>query len=312
MQNLILSLQCVLPMFLILLLGMLIRRSRIVPDSSFDQMNLMTFRFLMPCLLFYSIYAADINNSFQPGTIVFLLCWVLVWFILSFIVFAKAEPDPKNRGAYIQTAYRSNLAVIGVTLAQSMLGESGIATMAMAIAVIVPLFNVLAVITLEACRGGVVSFRQMLINILRNPLIWGCLTGILFLALGIQLPKTVEGVIAKIGTTASTMMLITLGASIQLKGVKDNLRQVIFCDVLRLVVSPICALTVSILLGFRGDALGVILIASASPTAAASYSMAMACDSNYELTGQSVVTTSFFCSLTLFIWIFLLKQLGFM
>ncbi len=299
-------------MFLILMLGMLIRRSKIVPEDSFNQMNLMTFRFLMPCLLFYSVYAADINNSFQPRTIVFLLCWVMGWFILSYIVFAKAEPNPKNRGAYIQTAYRSNLAVIGVTLAQSMLGDSGIATMAMAIAVIVPLFNVLAVITLETCRGGVVSVRQMIINIMRNPLIWGCLVGILFLALGIKLPKTVEGVVAKIGTTASTMMLITLGASIQLKGVMKNLRQVIFCDMLRLVISPVCALTVGILLGFRGDALGVILIAAASPTAAASYPMALACDSNYELTGQSVVTTSFFCSLTLFLWIFLLKQMGFL
>ena len=122
----------------------------------------------------------------------------------------------------------------------------------------------------------------------------------------------IEGVLAKIGITASTLMLITLGASIQLKGVERNLKKVIRCNLLRLVIAPAVAVAAGILLGFRGDALGVILIAAASPTAVNSYPMALACDSDHELIAQSVFTTSFFCSFTLFLWIFGLKQMGVM
>ena len=63
-------------------------------------------------------------------------------------------------------------------------------------------------------------------------------------------------------------------------------------------------------MGFRGGALGTVLVCIASPTASTSYPMALACDSDHQLTAQLIVTTSLLCSLTLFLWIFLLKQLA--
>ena len=78
------------------------------------------------------------------------------------------------------------------------------------------------------------------------------------------------------------------------------------------MISPLLALSAALLLGFRGEALGIILVCLASPTASSAYPMALVCDSDHELTAQLVVSTSLLCTFTLFFWIFLLKQLGFL
>ncbi len=312
MENLILSVQCVLPMFLILLTGVFIRRSRVVPPTLFNPMSIMTFKFLMPCLLFYNVYSTDLKKTFQPDLMIFLIGWVLIWFGLSYLFFFTFDKNPKTRGAYIQTAFRSNVAVIGVSLAQSLMSEAGVGSATVAVSILVPLYNILAVVTLETCRRGTLNIRRTLIEIMKNPLIVGCLLGFICLLFHIRLSTPVEETIQKLGNTGSVMMLVALGASIQLKGVLQNLKKVLFCNGIRLILAPLCALTAAILFGFRGEALAVVLICTASPTASAAYPMAIACESDHELTGQSVVTTSLFCCLTLFLWIFILKQLGFL
>jgi len=127
MENLILSFHCVLPMFLMISLGILIRNSRVVPPTVFEPMSIMTFQFLLPFLLFYNVYSTHLGQDFQPDLVVFLLSWILFWFVLSYVVFTHFEPNPKTRGAYIQTSFRSNTAVIGLSLAQTLVSQAGIA-----------------------------------------------------------------------------------------------------------------------------------------------------------------------------------------
>ncbi|MCI8870199.1 MAG: AEC family transporter [Lawsonibacter sp.] len=310
MENLLLSLRCVTPMFLILCLGPLVRRFRIISEDSVHDLSTLSFRALLPCLLFYNVYSADLRTAAQPGLLAFLLAWTLGWFLLGCVLFTLTVRDPRRRGAFLQNVFRSNIAVIGVSLAQSMLDAQWVAAVAVSVSVLVPLYNVLAVVTLETCRGGRLDWKKIVKNILTNPLILACVLGFLCLLLDIRLPEPVEKAVSNVGSAGSVTTLVALGASFRFDGLRQNLRPVLFGTVLRLVISPLAAVTLAVLLGFRGGALGVILICTASPTATTSYPMALACDSDHELTGQLVVATSLFCSLTLFLWIFLLKQTG--
>jgi len=312
MENFIVSLNCVIPMFITLCVGLWIRHSQVVPAEMFNQLSTLSFHALLPCLLFYNIYSTDLSVAIQPALLGYLVLWVLAWFGINYVFYTFTEPDPRRRGAYIQNAFRTNIAVVGVSLAQTMMGASGIALLSMAISIVVPIYNVLAVITLETCRGKQVDLRQTILGILRNPLIRACLLGILFLVLGIRLPSPVERAVSSLGSAGSVTTLIALGASFQFSGAARNLKPILACSAIRLVIAPLCALVPAILLGFRGDMLGAILVCIASPTASTSYPMALACGSDHELTGQVVVTTSLLCSLTLFLWIFLFKQLGFL
>ena len=309
-ENFIIAVRCVTPMFLTLCVGLLLRRAHIVPDEAFHHLSTISFRSLLPCVLFYNVYSADLSAAIQPKLLLFLLLWVLVWFLVNYAAYTVSVPDPRRRGAYIQSAFRSNIAVIGVSLAQSMLSQEGLAALAFAISVVVPLYNVLAVITLEACRGGAMDPGKTLRGIVRNPLIIGCFLGVVFLFSGLRLPSPVEQAVKNLGSAGSVTTLLALGASFELSGVAQNRRAIIHCTLHRLVTAPLLGLAAAILLGFRGDALGIVLVCLAAPTASTAYPMALACDSDHQLTAQLVVITSLLCTFTLFCWIFFLKQFG--
>ncbi|WP_158099012.1 AEC family transporter [Flavonifractor sp. An100] len=310
MENFIVSLNCVIPMFLTLCVGFLVRRAQVVPEVMFHHLSTLSFQALLPCLLFYNIYSTDLTAAVQSDLLAYLIAWVLVWFALCYAYYTLREPDPRRRGAYIQNSFRSNIAVIGVSLAQVMMSSHGVALLSIAISLVVPLFNILAVITLETCRGNRVDLRHTLSGIFHNPLIRACLLGILFLLLGIRLPSSVEQAVSSLGNAGSVTTLLALGASFRIGGLTGQIWTVVRCSLVRLVLAPAAALIPAILLGFRGDTLGAILVCVATPTASSSYPMALACGSDHELTAQLVVSTSLFCSLTLFLWIFLLKQIG--
>lgn len=310
MDNLIVSINCVIPMFLILCLGLLIRRSGVIPPEMFNHLSTISFRFLLPCLLFYNVYAADLSTAVQPGLLLFLLLWVLVWFGLNYALYTAVQPDPRTRGALIQNAFRTNIAVIGVSLAQSMMDHDGVAAVAMATSILVPTYNILAVITLETCRGGGIDGKKTVKGILTNPLILACALGFVCLGLQVKLPACVKRAIVNVGNAGSVTTLIALGASFQFSGLSKNRGKLIHCNLVRLVLAPMLALTAAVLLGFRGNALGTVLVCTAAPMASTSYPMALACGSDHELTAQIVVTTSLLCCLSLFLWIFALKQLG--
>lgn len=309
-ENLIVSVNCVIPMFLVLCLGLWIRHCNVVPSETFNHLSTLSFRFLLPCLLFHSVYDTDLTTAAQPKLILFLVVWVLVWFGICYAAYTAAVPDPRRRGAYIQNSFRTNIAVIGVSLAQVMMGQEGVASVAVATCALVPVYNTLAAVTLETCRGGKPDLKKTLKNIVTNPLILSCLLGFLCLGLHIRLPAPVDQAISSIGSAGSIVTLIALGASFQLSGIRKNLPAVAHCVLVRLVIAPLISLTAAILLGFRGNALGTALVCLASPMASTSYPMALACGSDHELTGQIVVITSLLCSLSLFLWVFLLKQLA--
>lgn len=310
MENLIIAINCVLPVFLVICAGALIRRSNKVPEQTFPALSTIAFQFLLPCMLFHSTYTTDLSTAFDPALMGFLVVYVLIWFGLGFILSTRFIPDHRVRGVFIQTFFRSNIGVVGVTMAESMMGDAGVAAMAMIIAILVPIYNVLAVVTLEVCRGGEVHLRPTLIGIARNPLILGCLSGLVLMLLNVPIPASILKAFDLIGDAGSVVTLIALGASFQFSGLRSNLKKVVSANLLRLVISPAVALGAAFLLGFRGNDLSLALLVGAPSLATTSFPMALARDSDHELTGQVVVTTSFLCCITLFLWIFALKQLG--
>lgn len=313
MENFIVSVRCITPVLLTMCLGIWIRTRKRFPEETYGRLSTLCFHYLLPFQLFYNICSAKPEGTFSPKLLLFLEAGVLAWFLANYGLFSRLEPDPRARGAYIQNAFRSNIAVVGVSLAQSMMGDGpGVAALSLATAVLVPTYNVLAVITLESCRGGKARLDETVRQILRNPLIRACALGVLFLLLRVRLPQPVDQAAKSIGSAGSVMTLVALGASLRLEGAQKNVRRIIFCNLYRLVVTPFVMVAAACLLGFRGDDLAVILICVGTPTATTSYPMALACDSDHELTAQVVVTSSLFFCLTMLFWIFALKQMGLM
>ena len=309
MENLIVAVNCVIPVFICLAVGYIAKMRRVIPEGTYPYINRFSFTVLLSVQMFHNVYSAEFNRAFSPRLIAYLLGATLFIYITAGLIFRHAVKDPRTRGAYWQDAYRTNVAIVGIALMEVLSDANGVALMTIAVSILVPLYNVLAVIALELCSGRKVSIGTALRNVLKNPLIFGAGSGILVRFIGLRLPSAVESAVASLGKTGMTMALLTLGASFDFSEVGKNLRRLLFGNIMRLIIVPLITVGCAVFFGFRGDELAVILLCGATPVATTAFSMAQVYNSDYELTGQLVVTTSLMSCPTLFVWIFALKQL---
>ena len=310
MENFIIALNCVLPIFLYMLAGCFAKWRQVVPDEVHSKISHLAFAVLLPFAMFSNIYSADLSGAFSAKLLFYILGGNVVLFLFAMLYCFRSVPDRRRRGLYVQNVYRSNIVIIGLVLAQSLMGSESVAAMSIVATFLVPLYNALAIIALELSRGGEVHVAKLLVSICKNPLIVGAAAGLLFVALGIHLPSSVEHAISQLGTTASVITMVALGATFEFRSMKNNAKILTLLTVIRLVLAPAALIFPAMALGFRGDELAIIMLCAASPIATSVYPMALVYDSDHDLSGQVVVTTSFFCCFTLFLWIFAGKQLG--
>ena len=310
MENLMISANAVLPMCLIMALGYGTRRLGWIRREEISVINKIAFRIFLPCLLYYNVYCSDLSGSFDPLLMAYAVGGVLLTFGLSLGYTLLTEKLPERRGVMIQGMFRSNYVIMGIPVATALLGSDQLGTVSILIAVVVPLFNMLAVVVLEVFRGQKPKPLHILGQIAKNPLVIGSVLGILTLAAGIRLPHILEQTIQSISAIASPLQLFLLGAFFQFSGLKTYRRELVTVSAAKLIVSPGLFLGLGALLGFRGVAFVSLIGIFASPTAVNSFTMAQQMGGDAELAGDIVVTTSAVSILTMFLWVFLFKSLG--
>lgn len=310
MENLILSFNVVAPLCFVMALGYFLKYIKILDDSSVKVMNNATFKVFLPTLLFYNIYTTDLGSVFDPKLLVFAAICIIVLFGVLILIIPIIEKDNSKRGVMIQGIFRSNFVLFGIPVATSLVGEGNVGTTALLIGVVVPLFNFLSVICLETFRGGNINVKKIIHGIVTNPLIIGACLGLLFLILNIKLPVFIVSTIKDISKMATPLSLTLLGASFSFSNVRKYLKETIIVVVGKLIITPLIFVIFSYYCGFRDVALLSLLIMFASPTAVSSFQMAVQMDGDGDLASQIVVFTSACSIITVFTWIFVLKQLA--
>ena len=308
MENLILSLNVVLPLFITMSLGYFLKYLNMFDNNTLDTMNNITFKSFLPMLLFYNIYKTDLQGVFNLKLMIFSATCVIALYLILYLIVPLIEKDNKKRGALLQGLFRSNFVIFGLPITESLFGSEKVGVAALLIAVIVTLFNILSVIALETFRGGKPNFRKISIGIIKNPLIIASCLGILTLLLKIKIPTAMEKTISDVSKIATPLSLILLGASFKFDNIKKYLKQTTIAVVGKTILTPCIILPICIMFGYRGVELTTLMIIFAAPTAISSFTMAQQMDSDSDLAGQIVVFTSAFCVVTVFMWIFILKQ----
>lgn len=308
MENLILSLNVVFPLFLTMSLGYFLKYLNLFDNSTLDRMNNITFKSFLPMLLFYNIYKTDLHDTFNLKLIIFSVTCVIVLYLILYLLVPLIEKDNKKRGALLQGLFRSNFVIFGLPITESLFGSEKVGVAAILIAIIVPLFNMLSVLALETFRDGKLNFKKIFIGIIKNPLIIASCLGIVTLVLKIKIPTSIEKTISDVSKMATPLSLILLGASFKFDNIKKYLKQTTIAVIGKTILIPCIMLPICIMLGYRDVELSTLMIIFAAPTAISSFTMAQQMDSDSDLAGQIVVFTSAFCVITVFMWIFILKQ----
>ena len=311
MENLILSINVVLPLFLTMSLGYLIKKMNMFNETTLKTMNSITFKMFLPTLLFYNVYNTNLQTMFNPKLMVFTAISVIIIFSCLCFIIPLIEKDIQKQPVLIQAIFRSNFVIFGIPVTIALFGEISTGVASMLIAVIVPLFNILSVLVFEMFRGSKINFKNIIKGVISNPLIIASAIGLICLLLKIKLPIPIEKTVSDISKIATPLALILLGGSFKFSALKGSFKQLMIAVIGRLIIVPGIFIPIAILLGFRDVELTCFLVALASPTAVSSFTMAEQMKADSELAGQIVVFTSGLSVISVFLWIFILKQLLF-
>ena len=273
-------------------------------------MNKLVFKVFLPTLLFYNVYTTEGLEIFDAKLMLFVIITVLATFAVVYLVTIAITKENPKRGVVLQGIYRSNFAILGIPIVNYVCGDNQIGIASMMIAVVIPLFNGLAVVALEMFRDGKINILKLIKGVLTNPLIVGCAIGMVFLFSGIKLPVILERSVFDVSKIATPLAIIALGASFKFKSLKGYAKEVIVVTLSKLVIVPLIGVSLGAMLGFRGEALVCLLVIFGSPVSVSSFAMSQQMGGDADLAALDVVMTSSGCIFTLFVWIFVLSSMG--
>lgn len=312
MESIKLSFEAVMPIFILMLLGYVIKKIKLADKKSLDVINKVIFKIFLPVLLFYNIYSTQTSDVFDVKLIIFTIVGIFFIFILGYFAVLFLTKDNSKRGVMLQGFFRANFAILGIPLVGYICGNETSGLASLMVAVVIPVFNILAVVALERFRNGNVKLDilKLLKGVITNPLIIGCVIGIIFFILNIKLPAIVEKSVKDISSIATPLSIIILGSVFEFSDIKGYFKENFIVVLTRLIIVPLIIIPVAVLLGFSGESLACLLVVFASPVAVSSFAMAQQMDGDQSLASQVVVLSSAFCLVTLFFWIFALSSLG--
>lgn len=310
MQALSIAFHAIVPLFLIIAVGYTVKRLGWIGPEEVRRFNKVCFYTFMPVMLFYNIYTSDFSHAVRLPYALFVVGMALAMILLAFLITLAAEKTPERRGVMIQAAFRSNFVLLGLPIAAELLPEGNLGVTALMVAIVVPIYNMMSVVVLEYFRGGKPRAGEVLLAVVKNPLILGSVAGLLVQALHITLPEVLVSFAGKMNSAATPLILLLLGASFETREIARYKKELLVCVGLRLVVFPGALLTLSMLMGLRDIEFVTVLAMTAAPTAVNSFNMAQQLGGDSQLAGSAVVVSTAASFFTLFVWITLFKQLG--
>ena len=203
MENLVFSLNATVPIFLMMVLGMLFRKLGWMDEEFAAKMNKFVFLIPLPVLLFGDLAKVDFKEVWNIKFVIF--CFVVTFICITIAALVSCIwKDRSIQGEFIQASYRSSAAILGIAIIQNLYGNAGMAPLM--IIGSVPLYNVMAVITLSlfAPGGGKLDTAKLirtLKGIATNPIILGILTGMVWSLLHLPMPTILNTAVDNLGKT---------------------------------------------------------------------------------------------------------------
>ena len=311
MDILLFSFNGVAPICVMVLLGIVLRRTNTVTQSTAKAMNKLCFQLFIPCKIFSQIYQSDLTNVTNLRTIVFALMSTATCLLLLCIIVPKFIPLSPACGEFIQGTYRSNSAMLGMQLMTDLYGEAACTALALPLPLMIIFYNFTAPLILTRYTGGKkVSAKDTFCRVMTNPFLLAALLGLVSALLQMKFPLFIRNTISSLGAVGSPLGLIALGAVTEISSFRKSGRLALLSSILRLVMFHLIILPIGIALGIRGAQLTVLLCFFCTPTAVGGYVLAQNIDGDGELAGQILLQTTMLSFLTLFVTIALLRGLA--
>lgn len=305
-------LNIVLPVFIVIALGALLRRLDLIDQTFLRQTNRLVYYVCLPLLLFYKIGTADFGSNFNAALVVATVGAVAIIFIFSYLYATLMGYKPEVRGVFTQGSFRGNIAYIGLAIALNAYGEIGLTRAGILMGFLVPFLNLFAIIALLLPHRSSGDNQKgiWLRQLLYNPLILASFAGIGWSFLGLPIPTIIDRSLHIATGMTLPLALLAIGGGFSLKKLQGDLFQAATVTFFKLVLLPLVAFGLLLALGVEGMDLGIGILIAATPAATANYIMAQQLKGDAELAGTIVMLSTLLSAATYTAILLILRSQG--
>ncbi len=309
MENLIFSLNATVPVFVMIILGMFLRKINWIDEIFADKMNKFVFLLPLPVLVFEDLSTIDFDQVWDTKFVLFCFFVTLISISLAVII-SMLIKNKENQGEFIQASYRSSAALLGIALIQNIYGKATIAPLM--IIGSVPLYNIMAVVVLslfapERRKLDKKMWITTLKGIITNPILIAIGIGLLWSLWKVPMPTMLEKTISNIAGTATPMGLMAMGASFDFQQAMGEIKTALLASFLKLFGFCLIFLPLAIILEFGGEELIAILVMLGSATTVSCYVMAKNMGHQGTLTSTVVMMTTLLSGFSITFWLYILR-----
>ncbi|MGO2243469.1 MAG: AEC family transporter [Halomonas sp.] len=304
------TLDTTLPVFAMVFVGLMLKRLKWIDSTFVSTASALVFRATLPTLIFLSLIKADLSVALDVSVMVFFAVATLGQFLLSWL-WAHYRVPRKDRGIYVQGAFRGNCGVVGLALAAGMYGNYGISAGSLLLGVVIVMYNAFSVVVLAFYQPGQsTDWRSLLKHIATNPLIISVFAALPFTVFAIPLPSWLITSGDYFASLTLPLALICIGATLSVSSMRTGSQVAVGASWMKMVTLPVLSTLAAWMVGFSGEQLGLLFLFFASPTAAASFVMVKAIGGNVTLAANIIAISTLMASVTVTVGIFALRLLG--
>lgn len=303
----------VLPVFLVIGLGSLLKRLELIDSAFLHQTNRLVYYIALPLLLFYEIGTSDFRASFNGVLVIGSALAIAAGFLLSYGYASLRRYPPEARGTFSQGAFRGNLAYIGLAIVFNAYGEDGFTRAGILMGFLVPVLNFFAILALllphrdrDASKDSAFWIRQIALN----PLILASFVGIVWSFFQLPIPAVLGGTLKIATGMALPLALIAIGGSFSLAKLKGDMIRAGFATGIKVFWLPLITASILVAMEVRGLDLAIGVLMAGTPAATATYIMAHEMKGDAELAGSIVMMSTLLSAVTYTVALFILRTLG--
>ena len=280
------------PVLVLLIMGNVLLRAKLINDEFVATGSKLVFTVALPALLFISISQADFSKAANPVLIITGLTGTLGYFLLLMLASHLMVPNRQATGVVTQGGFRANMGIIGLAYCAQTYGNDGLAAASVYLGMVTILFNVLSVFILNFYQEGKRSLTSQVKGIVKNPLIIAIVIALPFSYFDWQLPVLLTTTGEYFAQLTLPLALLCTGASLQFRSFSADWFNISLSSLSKCVFYPAVMVGLAYAAGLRGMPLGIVLLMTIAPTAAASYVMVRTLGGDYRLAASIIAITT--------------------
>ena len=284
--------ESILPIFLLIVLGNLLRRVPLVDERAWPGLEQLGFWFLYPALLFVTIVNADFSNLRLDSLLISLAAAFVVIMVMALAIWPVLSGTGLIARNQFSTVFQSTVrwnGFMAFAIAQKLFPPEGLAVVALVMAAIIIPINIASISVLVRFDSGAASWRGVLAKMATNPLVLASLIALAVRAQPFGFYEPLNQTFDLVGRAALGMGLIAIGAGLR-PGDLVKPRFAMWLPVFfKLILYPIVLVGIAIILGVSGEPLVWLALCAGVPTAMNGYLLAKQLGGDAEL--YAAVTT---------------------